>query len=182
MLAIAKPYIRPPSANQLIGHAVKRCGKCALLWVADDVLPDLDGIELCPNDRDDESTATAHAARMETMAANVERLLPQPNVSQMAIVKRIPGTVTDIEDVSGNSLLPDPLLLYRSVPNTVVLRGVKFRASDIIGYPAGVTDAVAPAMTTATWTLTIVAALSMAAGLYPLAYNDATFRGVLLVR
>lgn len=151
------------------------------LWPAAAIVTDDDGRERCPNDR--EMTAMEQAAVAEFIASKAEIYAIRPHISQARMERPIPATIMSMEDAAGHDVRGGaPLRLLRNVPAVLHLDGRAFSSSDTITYPTGITDSVPPSRTTTRTTLTVIAALSMVAGLYDFIFNGNAVRGVFLVR
>lgn len=179
--------IIPSEAARLSGGGMKRCGTCGFRWSDNDpaggVTEEDDGIERCQQCLE-VRTAVYIADQESAIAAQIGSRPETPQISQATLEEPLLSALNSIEDSNGRVLsCGSPLLLFRNIPASVLLRGVRLAATDAISYTSGITDSVAPVITATMITLTVVASLSAIPGdHYHITFNDVTYRDVFQVR
>lgn len=160
---------------------IERCGTCQELWRSDQMTTE-DGLRVCPNDVD-VTTETYKSAILEREAARADLYNIEPNVSQATMSPTIPATVGYLVDAAGDLVyMSAPLELLRTVAATLTLHGRGFVSTDTITLPSGITNSMAPVITSTTITLQLIADIGVTAGVYSFSLNGNPIRNVLQVR
>lgn len=161
--------------RQIASHRVKRCGVCTYLIPEEDMIVE-DGIEKCPMCAD---TYTAeYLAAEEAHVALVKKesaygLAVPPQFSTRNLTEARAAAVTSITDVNGNTVSQSSQLrMIRNVAATLILNGQYFTNAITFTYPTGLSDSVAPVITSTKITLSLIAAIGMAPGSYSITLND----------
>ena len=160
---------------------MERCGHCQQLFPSDWMI-DEDGIRKCPNGVDI-TTESYKSAILEREAARADLYNIEPNISQAVMSRTIPATVTAIMDASNHLVyLGAPLIFVRPAHAILSLVGRGFTSADTVTLPAGFTHSAPLAITATSIALDIIASGVVAAGVYSIALNGNTIRGILGVR
>lgn len=164
---------------------VKRCGTCTFEVPEADVIVE-DGQERCPMCADiltAEWKAQEEAGVAAIKSNAIECLTAPPQISVRALNENRGSAVTAITSTSGSMLSQSaPLVMTRTVANTILLKGVRLSSTDVIAYPSGITDSIPPVVTSTLITLTPIASVGMTPGAYPLQFNDNVYRNLFAVR
>lgn len=151
------------------------------------MLREKDGRWYCPNDFDSMNNREAVERIAEDMAEGADRpvrwLTIQPAMNMLDETPT--GAVTSLYDSTARSVSQQqPLSLARGgAAKTLYLGGVAFTSSDTISYTTGITDSVAPVITSTLITLTLVASIGATpSDFYSLTFNGTTFRNIFSVR
>lgn len=193
-MQIIKERIIPPREEDpawyrdriLADYKSKRCVVCRFQWPVEMFVVE-DGIEKCPlcADHKTEDYKAQQLVNATRRAMKNARKLAKnaKEISQFPLNEVIPGSVNKITRSDGTRITPSgPLLMQRNVTATVLLNGTRFAATDTLTYPTGISDSAAIVRTTTLTTLSLIAALSMTPGDYPLTFNNSVYRGILRVR
>ena len=168
-------------ARRLAEVAQARCGQCWDRWPAS-MMTEEDGRQRCP-DCVDITTAEWKAAVEAHDAARVAEKQTMPQISAAPLRESVPH-IRIMENVSGTRVNQSaPLVLVRSgAAKTLVIKGGGFASTDTFTYSTGISDSVAPSLSSTTqWTLTLAASGAATPGLNHVTFNGHIYRNLLSI-